>query len=268
MERVAVELSGVSETLLGNLARRAAAAQRRRPLLHDPHAVDLVAQLDYDFAASSGGVGSHAARVEIFDAAVRRFQHVNPSGTVVALGEGLETQFWRVDNGRLRWLTVDLPEVIGLRARLLPDGDRQHSYAGSALDLAWLDEVDPATEVIVTAQGLLPYLQRDQVHALIAGVAQRRPGSAMVIDVVPERMRELVAHAPGRESELARQHWTWLFNSHERAALATIPGVTTVRDLRPPLHPDATRCLLSVVRQLPRRLRYELPVIPVLQLSF
>jgi hypothetical protein len=29
---------------------------------------------------------------------VRRFVAQHPAGTVVALGEGLETQFWRVDN--------------------------------------------------------------------------------------------------------------------------------------------------------------------------
>jgi O-methyltransferase involved in polyketide biosynthesis len=33
-----------------------------------------------------------------FDREVRRFLAAHPGGTVVALGEGLETQFWRVDN--------------------------------------------------------------------------------------------------------------------------------------------------------------------------
>jgi O-methyltransferase involved in polyketide biosynthesis len=32
----------------------------------------------------------------------------------VSLGEGLETQGRRVDNGRLRWLSVDLPDAIRL----------------------------------------------------------------------------------------------------------------------------------------------------------
>ena len=62
-----------------------------------------------------------------FDAAVRRFLGSHPAGTVVALGEGLETQFWRLDNGQVRWLTVDLPETMDLRHRLLPDGPRQSS---------------------------------------------------------------------------------------------------------------------------------------------
>ena len=39
---------------------------------------------------------------------------------MVALGEGLETGFWRVDNGSVNWLTVELPEMAALRRELLP----------------------------------------------------------------------------------------------------------------------------------------------------
>lgn len=35
-----------------------------------------------------------------FDDAVRDFLAAHPDGTVVTLAEGLETQYWRVDNGR------------------------------------------------------------------------------------------------------------------------------------------------------------------------
>ena len=55
---------------------------------------------------------------------------------MVALGEGLETQFWRVDNGSVLWLTVDLPEVVELRRQLLPSDPRARAIAGSALDPA------------------------------------------------------------------------------------------------------------------------------------
>ena len=46
-----------------------------------------------------------------------RFLAANPDGTVVALGEGLETGFWRVDNGSVNWLTVELPETGRAAAR-------------------------------------------------------------------------------------------------------------------------------------------------------
>src|SRR5262249_47426263 len=164
-------LSEVPETLLWNLGRRAAAARTRSPLLEDPRAVEIVDRLDYDFADASRGAGWHAVRVGTFDAAIRRFLERYPSGTVVALGEGLETQFWRVDNGRMRWVSVDLPEALELRHKLLPEGRRQSTHAGSALETEWLERLDRASPVLVTAQGLFMYFQREQVHELIAAIA-------------------------------------------------------------------------------------------------
>ena len=197
-------------------------------------AIEVAARLAYDFADSGRGVRLHAVRVATFDAAVHHFLGSDPAATVVALGEGLETQFWRLDNGEVRWLTVELPETMHLRHRLLPDGPRQSSHRGSALDLDWIEQLDPTDPILVTAQGLLPHLQRDQVYDLIAGIAERLPGSLLVFDVVPEVMLNLVRRASGRERDLAVELWTWLFNPRERAAICAIPGVEELRDLAPP----------------------------------
>jgi O-methyltransferase involved in polyketide biosynthesis len=231
-------------------------------------AIEVVGRLDYDFAGFASGARLHAVRVATFDEAVRRFLSTHPAGTVVALGEGLETQFWRLDNGRVRWLTVDLPEAMGLRHRLLPEGSRQLSYSGSALDLGWLDGLNPADPILVTAQGLLPYFHRDQVHGLIAGIAERLPGSLFVFDVVPAVTLTLVRRTSGRERDLAVALWTWLFNSDERVAIAAIPGVEKLRDLTPPLKRDLASLGIAVVTRLPRPLRYSVPVIQVLQARF
>jgi O-methyltransferase involved in polyketide biosynthesis len=266
VERIAVELSGVPETLLGNLGRRAAAARGR--LLADPMAIQVVDRLDYDFTDTARGARLHAVRVATFDKAVRRFLESHPAGTVVALGEGLETQFWRVDNGDVRWLTVDLPETLELRGRLLPDGPRQSSHCGSALDLKWVDRIDPAEAVLVTAQGLLPYFERAQVHTLIAGLAERLPGSRLVFDVVPATMLGLVRRASGRERDLAVELWTWLFDADERAAIRALTGVDELHDLAPPLTLGLASLSVAAVSRLPMRVRYSLPVLPVLQARF
>jgi O-methyltransferase involved in polyketide biosynthesis len=266
VELISVELSGVPETLLGNLGRRAEAA--RNGALEDPVAIEIVGRLDYDFAEFARGARVHAVRVATFDAAVCHFLGAHPAGTVVALGEGLETQFWRLDNGQVRWLTVDLPETLELRHRLLPEGPRQSSHSGSALDLEWLDGLNPADPILVTAQGLLPYFQRDQVHRLIAGIAERLPGSLLVFDVVPEMMLEMVRRASGRERDLAVELWTWLFSPGERAAISAIPFVEKLRDLAPPLTVGVTSLGIAAIDRLPRRVRYSLPLIQVLQASF
>jgi O-methyltransferase involved in polyketide biosynthesis len=266
VEPIAVDLSGVPETLLGNLGRRATAA--RLGALNDPLAIEVADQLDYDFTGLARGARLHAVRVATFDEAVRRFLSVYPDGTVVALGEGLETQFWRVDNGQVRWLTVDLPETMELRARLLPDGPRQSSHSGSALDFRWMDGLNPSCPILVTAQGLLPYFPRDQVYSLISGIARRLPGSLLVFDVVPEAMREMVRRGSGNERDLAVELWTWLFSREERTAVSAIDGVEELQDLSPPVNRGLTSVGLAVIARLPRGLRYLLPVIQVLQARF
>jgi O-methyltransferase involved in polyketide biosynthesis len=268
MEPIPVDLSGVPKTLLWNLGRRAAAARTAGSLLDDPLAIEVTSRLQYDFPDTSHGVRWHAVRVATFDKAVRRFLSEHPAGTVVALGEGLETQFWRVDNGRVSWLTVDLPETLALRRQVLPEGPRQRSYAGSALELNWLDQLDPVVPVLVTAQGLLPYFQRSEVHELIAGIAERLPGSLFVFDVVPERMLELVRRMSGPERDQAVELWSWSFSAQERAAIAAIASVAGIEDLVPPRAPGLVPVTLRAVRRLPRRVRYALPVFPVVRLRF
>ena len=132
-----MELAGVPETQLWNLYNRAAEARRQDSVLDDPKAVALVDSIDYPFERFGGTQLAQwqALRVLCFDQQIRRFLAENPGGSVVALGEGLETQFWRVDDGRVRWLTVDLPESVSLRRQLLPDDPpRRRSLACSALD--------------------------------------------------------------------------------------------------------------------------------------
>ena len=104
-------------------------------------------------------------------------------------------------------------------------------------------------------------------HGLIKATAERLPGAPFVFDVVPEKMLEFVSKMAGRERDEAVELWTWSFNADERAAIAEIPGVASIRDLSPPATLAAAPLALRAVRCLPRRLRYALPVVPVLEIG-
>ena len=56
---------------------------------------------------------------------------------------------------------------------------------------------------MVTAQGLLPYFKRDEVHGLIKAIAERLPGASFVFDVVPKKMLDLVRKMAGEERDQA-----------------------------------------------------------------
>jgi O-methyltransferase involved in polyketide biosynthesis len=230
-----VELAGVPETALWTLYHRALEAGGRAPVLDDPLAVDLVERIDYPFAERFGhGRGFaqwQALRAATFDREVRRFAAARPGGTVVALGEGLETGFWRAGDADVDWLTVDVPEMIALRDRLLPASPRRRSWAGSALDHGWMDEVDPARGVLLTAQGLLMYFARAEAHGLVAACAQRFPGGAMVFDAVPAWLAQ---REPPQQAGFRPPPWEWGMDAGEERALAALPGVAVLRVLTPP----------------------------------
>jgi len=179
-------LSGVSETMLWSLHNRACEARRRDGVLTDPAAILVHDAIHYDFDLHFGRPGgSLAARAAQIDQALRGWLTQHPDGFVVSLGEGLETQNSRVDNGRMRWLTVDLPHAISLREKFMAPNPRFLHVAADALSPSWMDHVDPSAGVCVIAQGLLMYLQPRLVAQLFAAVADRFPGATMVFDTVP-----------------------------------------------------------------------------------
>jgi O-methyltransferase involved in polyketide biosynthesis len=198
-----VQLEGVSETTLWTLYQRASEATRADCVLHDPMAVELVRTIDFPFeqrfGRSPGWAQWQALRARTFDREVRRFLRDHPSGTVIALGEGLETQFWRVNNGRVRWIGVDLPPVIELRRQLLPESPNHELVASPVVDGVWLDELDETSGSLVTAQGLLMYLDPTHVHELIAACAARIGEGALLFDAVPRWLSEASCKGAARQ---------------------------------------------------------------------
>ncbi len=179
-------LSGISETMLWSLHNRACEARRHDGILDDPKTITIHNAIDYDFHQNFGTPGgSLAARAAQIDATLRQWLAKNPEGLVVSLGEGLETQASRVDNGRMRWLSVDLPHAISLREQFITPTERFSHLAASALLPGWMDDVDPAAGLCVIAQGLLMYFQPSLVAQLFGAIAARFPGATMVFDTVP-----------------------------------------------------------------------------------
>src|SRR3954454_15298784 len=144
-------------------------------------AIELADSIDYDFAKFGFSRRQDMAmRALAFDRTTRRYLVDHPRATVVALAEGLQTSFYRLDAAGVgdgfQWLTVDLPPIIELRRKLLPASDRVRMCGQSALDFSWMDTVPVEDGVFITAEGLLMYLQPEDALGLIAECAARFPG--------------------------------------------------------------------------------------------
>lgn len=114
-----------------------------------------------------------------------------PRAQGVNLGAGLADYFQWLDNGRNRWLDVDLPEVVDWRQSLLPEPPaRCQTRASDFSQPGWWQRLGlppqhhPQPLLIVT-EGVLMYMQPTQVKALLQEIGNHAPeGSELVCDFI------------------------------------------------------------------------------------
>lgn len=215
-----IGIQAVSETLFLPLYALALESQRPNPIIVDKGAVELTQRLNHYFAGSDKPIHRKLAqgrlpstllttlslRVRRFDRYAAEFLVREPDGVVVSLGCGLDDRRRRVDNGRVRWYDLDLPEVIGLRERFLPETERMRFIASSVLDFDWLDELpdEPGRRFLFLAEGLFMYLPPDGVRQVVTKLAERYPGSELVAEVANNRVVGMMHSRFGR-GKLKRQ---------------------------------------------------------------
>ncbi|MEM1206528.1 MAG: class I SAM-dependent methyltransferase [Acidobacteriota bacterium] len=179
-------LSEVPETMLWTLHNRASEAMRRDGILEDPKAVEIYRSIDYDYVRSFGPPdASHSLRSLVFDREITAFLGEHPRGVVVNLGEGLETQRFRVDRPDALWLSVDLPQAIEVRERFIEPDERHVHVPVSAFDRSWLDEIPEGRPAMVTAQGLFMYFNPADVRALVRDLADHPAVRVLMFDTIP-----------------------------------------------------------------------------------
>jgi O-methyltransferase involved in polyketide biosynthesis len=186
---IAFDLPSVAKTLLVPLACRAYETARQDALLRDPRAVDVFEQIgggtDCLMGISNLDQMFTVMRAHQFDCYARAFLASHPMGLIVDIGCGLDTRFYRLDNGEMAWLGLDLPEVIDLRRRFLPDGDRCQTVACSLLDLRWLDYVEGLNKpAIFLAEGVFPYFKEAEIKAVLTAMASVFCGCEIVFDAL------------------------------------------------------------------------------------
>lgn len=172
-----VDLTGVAETMLQTMYARAVYSQKPGHKFYDEKAIEIAKAMNYDFskankdALMSSGV---LARTILLDGMVKQFVDENPNGTVVNIACGLDTRFYRVDNGQIRWYNLDLPETIAVRRRFLREEGRVSMISCSAMDPSWTDRITPDRErVLVVIEGLSMYLTQQDVGQILGIIAAR-----------------------------------------------------------------------------------------------
>jgi O-methyltransferase involved in polyketide biosynthesis len=195
-------LKGVSETLLIPLHYRVEESRNESSAFRDEMGErfhDLIAYDWSKFQGQSFQSRTMAVRTAILDQQAGGFLSRAPEGLVVNLGAGLDTRFYRLDNGIVRWTEIDLPQVISLRRRLQePLNERHRLVAGSVLDQDWIAEIkhSPGTRILLIAEGLLPYFTEEEHRTIFGYLAERFPGQEMLFQTMaPSLIQGLVQYS-------------------------------------------------------------------------
>lgn len=247
------QLDDVAETTLWTLRNRAVEAMRPDSPYDDPLAVELYRAVDTDYDRFGKPSQTHPLRAQLMDREISRYLAVRPNATVVALAEGLQTSYWRLGRPANRWISVDLPEVIALRERLLPPEDTVAHRPGSALNSDWAAGIDAGDGVVVTAEGLLMYFTSTEARELIAFLAQRLPGGVLIFDSIPHWFSRKTLSGLNLTPRYQAPPMPFALSVSEAAELIEVPGVTAVTDLDlPPGRGVWASSLLKKFSSLPK----------------
>lgn len=198
----------IADTLFIPLSMRAKLTEQQTGIIHDSSALQLVSRIDYDFEryqqADMSRVGC-GVRADYFDQfcitrihkACQQKRHL----AIVSLGCGLDDRYQRINeqigaaktqSDYLHFYEMDLPEVMALRAALLPKADNQTYISGSIFDHQWINSIltdlratdlkqsvaqesaaneTAAVDFVFLLEGVLMYFNEDKVAGFFVHLA-------------------------------------------------------------------------------------------------
>jgi len=209
-------LRNISDTAVWVAMYRAQESERPDALFDDPYARRLVGERGEQILRSLANGRRMSwpmvVRTVVFDEIVTRLVRDEGADTVLNLASGLDARPWRLPLPEsLRWIDVDLPEILGYKQRQLEHDAPQCGYEARAVDLRDANarrrlfaEVDSGNRrTLVVTEGLLIYLAEESVAALGRDLAAQPSFRWWLIDLVSPMLLRRLSKTWGRTLDRA-----------------------------------------------------------------
>jgi len=257
MSQMVTELTGVPRTLLLTLRGRADEQSNPHPLFQDPLAVEWLKLTVWDQELekyyskfSKAGSIPVAIRTYLHDqiASGHIANHSDP--VVVELGAGLSSRFHRIGQNAYRWFELDLPVVTELRSQLDTQTEQHQFISASVMDFDWMNNlpnVEPEN-ILFIAEGLLPYLEFNEVQQLLSVMRSRFPGATLDVEVLGNYVKMF-----GKSFSQIGAPLKWFVKNEEDLATMGLQVVNTWRlyQLHQERWPWQWQLLLKFLTQFP-----------------
>ena len=197
-----VMLSGIGDiasTSFITLYCHALETLSENPIISDMKSVEIMTELNKTLSRSdhpldrilaSGRLDKQlvvhiALRAKKYDDYARDFLVKFPDGVIVNIGCGLDSRFLRIDNRRVVFYDLDLPELIAVKKTFMQQTDRYRLISSSVLDFGWMNVVRMHRgPFLFMAEGVFMYLDGKDVRSLVLKLQETFSGSELVCEVV------------------------------------------------------------------------------------
>ena len=197
-----IEKNTVQETLIIPLFARKVCSELYPNLYRDETSIRLIDEIDYDFSEAERKSRSLMQRFGALEVAMRQndlaweardYLKSHPTAAVVNLGCGLDSTGRACDNGSCKIYNLDFPDVIAVRNKLLPAGEREENIPCNLNDTAWFSKIDASGGAVFFASGVFYYFLTEQVKALVQAMAGAFPGGVLVFDAANRTAVKMIA---------------------------------------------------------------------------
>lgn len=189
-EKIKIQLNGAAETMLQSFYARAQYSKSKKHKFYDAKAVELVERIDYDFSSAEKdttmGTGV-IARTIVFDELVKDFIDKNPDCTVVNIACGLDTRFYRMDNGMITWYNLDLPQTIAVRDQIYNETGRVSTIGISATDPAWAERITVRGKMLFIIEGLSMYLTAEENKKMLSIIHDNFDNATVLMECLAKK---------------------------------------------------------------------------------
>ncbi|MCR4443301.1 MAG: class I SAM-dependent methyltransferase [Peptococcaceae bacterium] len=209
MEKIV--LTEEKETLLIPLYGKAKENKKKRPILIDKKAAEIVNRIDYDFKSLTIPEKTNimmCLRAKLIDNFVKDFLSKSDESAALHLGCGLDGRYDRIEDKNVDWYDVDFKEVIDIRKHFYEETGNYHMIASSVTEREWLEKIPRGKkQYIVIAEGLFMYLKEDEIKTLISNLKERVGGYILIFDAYSVFTAKNVKNHPSIKKTGATIHW-------------------------------------------------------------
>ena len=209
-------IRNVSDTARWVAFYRAMETERPDAIFHDPYARKLAGQRGEQIVRELRGgrrqAWSMVTRTAVIDETLARVLSSEAIDMVVNLAAGLDARPYRLDlPPALRWVEIDLPEMIAYKTEILADESPRCRLERVALDMAGeaerrqvLARLDASCHAaFLITEGLLAYLSEEQVAGLARDLHAGQHFRYWLTDLASPKVKQVMQRYWGKPLKAA-----------------------------------------------------------------